>query len=559
MRKTQFKDLKIGRKLLLSYGAIIFLYIVTVTASLLGIAQTSKTLDTFYQKAFAVSYAAQDMKASVQGIGRCILDVATVVSDEEKAARLAEAREMENKLVKGYEFLDENLENDELLDSLKEQIDKVEPARNAAIELCEQDRYEEALELYNSWYEPNTKLERASLQKIADKSLERAQQYLESGYAVKRKMYGTVIALASVVLLITVILWIKITRGITAPLKEVQAAAKEMAEGNLEADVSYRSEDELGDLAGRVRDTLATLKMYVSEIESGLYAIGGGKLTYQSKIEYRGDFIAIGQAMEQITGMLSRAIMQIANTAEQVADGSEQVAGGAQMLSQGAVEQAAVMQELAAGINEISDKVKNNADDAKRVSEKVEEVNGMVACGDRQMGDMMQAIGDIRENSKSIRKIVEEIEDIAFQTNLLSLNASVEAARAGEAGRGFSVVASEIRSLAEKTAEASGMMAELAQRTGDKVDRGTGAAEKAADTLGKIVEGTGEIMAMIDRISDASVHQADSVLQIRESIEQVIEIVQGNSATAEESAAASEELSAQAQSLKKLVEEFELS
>ena len=139
------------------------------------------------------------------------------------------------------------------------------------------------------------------------------------------------------------------------------------------------------------------------------------------------------------------------------------------------------------------------------------------------------------------------------------MNASVEAARAGEAGRGFSVVASEIRSLAAKTAEASGMMAELAQQTGEKVDRGTGAAKNAADTLEKIVEGTGEIMAMIGRISESSVHQADSVLQIREGIEQVIAIVQGNSATAEESAAASEELSAQAQILKKLVEEFELS
>ncbi|MDU7661288.1 MAG: methyl-accepting chemotaxis protein [[Clostridium] symbiosum] len=555
----KFKDLKIGRKLLISYGAIIFLYIITVTASLLGIAKTSNTLDVFYQKAFAVSYTALDMKASVQGIGRCILDVATGVTDREKVEKIAEAREMENTLVEGFAFLEKNLESDELLNSLKEQMTKVEPARNTAIELCELNRYEEALELYNSWYEPNTKVERETLQKIADKSLERAESYLNNGYMVKRRMYASVIALAAVVLFITIFLWIKITRGITVPLRELQAAAEEMAKGNLEAEISYRSENEIGALAGSVRDTLDCLKTYVSEMESGLYAIGNGRLTYHSKIDYRGDFMAIGQAMDKITGLLNRAILQIANTAEQVADGSEQVSGGAQMLSQGSVEQAAVMQELAASINEISDKVKNNADDSVRASGKVEEVNAIVACGDRQMDNMMRAIADIRENSKNIGRIVEEIEDIAFQTNLLSLNASVEAARAGEAGRGFSVVASEIRSLAAKTAEASGMMAELAQQTGEKVDRGTGAAKNAADTLEKIVEGTGEIMAMIGRISESSVHQADSVLQIREGIEQVIAIVQGNSATAEESAAASEELSAQAQILKKLVEEFELS
>ena len=212
----KFKDLKIGRKLLISYGAIIFLYIITVTASLLGIAKTSNTLDVFYQKAFAVSYTALDMKASVQGIGRCILDVATGVTDREKVEKIAEAREMENTLVEGFAFLEKNLESDELLNSLKEQMAKVEPARNTAIELCELSRYEEALELYNSWYEPNTKVERETLQKIADKSLERAESYLNNGYMVKRRMYASVIALAAVVLFITIFLWIKITRGIRA-------------------------------------------------------------------------------------------------------------------------------------------------------------------------------------------------------------------------------------------------------------------------------------------------------------------------------------------------------
>lgn len=558
MKKLKFKDLNIGNKLLVSYMSIILLYIVTVLAALFGISETARTLDIFYKKAFAISYTAQDMKSSVQGIGRCILDVATQVTEQEKIEKIKEAREMESVLLAGYSYLEQNLESDELLVDLKGQMDKINPVREEAVELLEANRYEEALELYDAEYEPNTKVEREYLQKIADKSLERAQRYLDNGHEVKQRMNGIIMGLAAIVLIISTFLWIRITRGITGPVKEIQAAARQMAEGNLEARVSYESGDELGALSDSMRDTLGILQKYISEIEKALYAIGNGKLTYHSGITYKGDFVAVGQAMEQITKLLNRAILQIANTSEQVAGGSEQVAGGAQMLSQGSVEQAAVMQELAASINEISDKVKHNADDAVRASRKVEEVNGIVAEGDRQKTALLEAINNISENSKTIGKIVEEIEDIAFQTNLLSLNASVEAARAGEAGRGFAVVAAEVRSLAAKTAEASRMMAELAEQTGDKVDKGADAAGKTAEAFDRVVHGTGEILTMIDRISDASVQQADSVLQIRESIEQVISIVQDNSATAEESAAASEELSAQALIMKQLVEEFEL-
>lgn len=558
MKKLKFKDLKVGNKLLVSYMSIILLYIVTVAAALFGITETSRTLDTFYKKAFAVSYAAQDMKSSVQGIGRCILDVATKVTEQEKIEKIQEARDMESVLLKGYDFLEQNLESDELLVGLKSQMDKINPIRTEALGLLEENRYQEAIDLYDDEYEPKTRVEREYLQKIADKSLDRAQRYLDSGHDVKRRMNGIIMGLAAFVLIISTFLWIRITRGITGPVQEIREAARQMAGGNLEARVSYESGDELGSLSDSVRETLRTLKAYVSEIEKGLYAIGNGKLTYRSEITYKGDFVAVGLAMEKITELLNRAILQIANTSEQVAGGSEQVAGGAQMLSQGAVEQAAVMQELAASINEISDKVKLNADDAVAASRKVEEVNGIVAEGDRHKAAMLEAIGEINENSKTIGKIVKEIEDIAFQTNLLSLNASVEAARAGEAGRGFAVVAAEVRNLAVKTAEASRMMAELAEQTGDKVDKGAGAAGKTAEAFDRVVRGTGEILTMIDRISDASVQQADSVLQIRESIEQVISIVQDNSATAEESAAASEELSAQAQIMKQLVEEFEL-
>ena len=216
------------------------------------------------------------------------------------------------------------------------------------------------------------------------------------------------------------------------------------------------------------------------------------------------------------------------------------------------------MQELAANINEISDGVRNNADDSVNASRKINQVNGLLTDSSGAMGELIREIRNINENSMTIGKIVKEVEDIAFQTNILALNASVEAARAGDAGRGFSVVANEVRHLAAKTTEASKMMAGLAQQTLAQAESGTRAADRATTSMDHVVDGTQEIIEMVDRISDASVRQADSIVQIRQSIEMVSEIVQGNSAMAEESAAASEELSAQAQVLKKLVEEFEL-
>ena len=174
------------------------------------------------------------------------------------------------------------------------------------------------------------------------------------------------------------------------------------------------------------------------------------------------------------------------------------------------------------------------------------------------MKRMVAVIEEIKKNSGEIGGIVKEIEDIAFQTNILALNASVEAARAGEAGRGFSVVANEIRRLAAKTSSASKLTAQLAQKNTVTVEEGIQEAGDTAKSLMKVVDGMQNVTIMSDRISDASVQQAEAIVQIRKSIEQISDIVQGNSATSEESAAASEELSAQAHLLKDLVERFEI-
>ena len=546
----KIKNLKIGKKLMVSYGIIIIFYIVTVIVSLFGVYNVAKSLDVFYNKAFTASYTAGNLRASVQNIGRTILSIATEGVNVDRQEQLAEIDAILSEMDTNLTILKEQMPDNELVNQLRESLKNQKQYREPVIEALKEGDDEKALLLYGKDYEPNAEKTRECLEAITAYSKTNAEIYLERGHEVRQRMTAVILVLSFLLLIITVVFCFFITKGITEPVREVREAARNLAEGNLSIQLKYRSGDELGELADSFRETISALNDYVSAVEEGLLAVGNGKLNYHPETAFKGDFVALGKAMEQITSLLNRAIMQIACTADQVAGGSEQVAGGAQVLSQGATEQAGSMEELAANINEISDSVKSNANDSVMTSKKVDEVSGLVTRSSDEMKAMVHAILEIRENSSAIGSIVKEIEDIAFQTNILALNASVEAARAGEAGRGFSVVASEVRHLAAKTREASGMMARLAAQTTEKVDGGTSAADKTARALDKVVKGTEEIGAMVDRISRSSV---------RQSMEMVSEIVQGNSATAEESAASSEELSAQAQVLKKLVEEFELS
>ena len=555
----KIKNLKIGKKLMVSYGIIIIFYIVTVIVSLFGVYNVAKSLDVFYNKAFTASYTAGNLRASVQNIGRTILSIATEGVNVDRQEQLAEIDAILSEMDTNLTILKEQMPDNELVNQLRESLKNQKQYREPVIEALKEGDDEKALLLYGKDYEPNAEKTRECLEAITAYSKTNAEIYLERGHEVRQRMPAVILVLSFLLLIITVVFCFFITKGITEPVREVREAARNLAEGNLSIQLKYRSGDELGELADSFRETISALNDYVSAVEEGLLAVGNGKLNYHPETAFKGDFVALGKAMEQITSLLNRAIMQIACTADQVAGGSEQVAGGAQVLSQGATEQAGSMEELAANINEISDSVKSNANDSVMTSKKVDEVSGLVTRSSDEMKAMVHAILEIRENSSAIGSIVKEIEDIAFQTNILALNASVEAARAGEAGRGFSVVASEVRHLAAKTREASGMMARLAAQTTEKVDGGTSAADKTARALDKVVKGTEEIGAMVDRISRSSVRQAESIIQIRQSMEMVSEIVQGNSATAEESAASSEELSAQAQVLKKLVEEFELS
>ncbi len=355
-----------------------------------------------------------------------------------------------------------------------------------------------------------------------------------------------------------------IKQTVSKPLFRLTVLAETLEQGNLglemgqNMEVSIHSNDEIGILAQSFDQTIGRLRNYIGEISHMLESIAEGDLTVQINQEYVGDFARIRSSLNDILEKLDKTIGQIVVSSESVSGGAAQMSAAAQGLSQGSVEQTGAVEELESTMEEVAGRIKQTADNAGQVQEQAGEMGRQLIESNQKMQEMVVAMEKINSSSGEIGKIIKAIEDIAFQTNILALNASVEAARAGEAGKGFAVVSGEVRSLAGKTAEASKTTAALIERSIAAVEEGALIADATALQLeGAVVQAQG-IVGTINNIADDARTQAEAMEQIQSQIGQIASVAQNNSATAQESSATSEELSDQAGLLRQLVKTFRL-
>jgi methyl-accepting chemotaxis protein len=441
---------------------------------------------------------------------------------------------------------------------IKSNLVKYKEVNDQVVAFAKQNKDTEAESLLKSEGDPiSEKIQASTNTLISEKTIEGNR--IANTLTIQGNVVSIMIlAIILISLLTSLIIALRISRGISKPVGELARAAQRMAEGDLNIEINVNSKDEIGSLGAAFRETISTLKAYITDITASLAKISKGDLTVNTTEDFKGDFVELRDSIDYIVTSLNDTVSKIHQSSEQVSSGSRQVSNGAQALAQGATEQASSVEELSATITEISAQVRDNAEHAAHASLTVNQVRSEIEISNKYMGDMIAAMSKISDSSSQIGNIIKTIEDIAFQTNVLALNAAVEAARAGSAGKGFAVVADEVRNLASKSAQAAKNTTALIENSIGQVDNGTKIADETAKSLLRVVDSTQTVSDTIEKISKASNQQSDAIRQVTLGVDQISNVVQTNSATAEESAAASEELSGQAQTLKELVKLFQL-
>lgn len=350
----------------------------------------------------------------------------------------------------------------------------------------------------------------------------------------------------------------RVLETILEPLHAIGDVAMELTEGNLHSTLEYHSDDEIGKLAHSMRKSIRILGTYVDDIDRSMKLFSEGNFDVHPEVEWRGDFVGILNSFMAFQASMAGTIKGIQNVSNEVSGAAEQVASSSNDLADGATNQAAVVEELTATVTGVSEQVEKNSQSAKEISVKVDELGNAISESNGKMHEMVDSMHEISEASKEIDKIITTINEIASQTNLLALNASIEAARAGEAGKGFAVVANQVNVLADQSAQAAKESATLIETSVKAVEKGMVIAGQTAAQLEEVAENSKVITTEVTNIAETLETQTTEIKQINEGIEQINDVVQTNSATSEECAAASQEMSSEAESLREMIRKFKV-
>lgn len=375
--------------------------------------------------------------------------------------------------------------------------------------------------------------------------------------------YAMIVSVAVIIVCI-LLLTVYLKARVSGPLGKITQAAMQLEKGELgladgkEIQIGVRSNDEIGLLGEIFENTIGSLRAYIGEIADILGAIAKGDLTQDTQQDYAGDFLTIKNSLDSILGALNQTMGQITASAGHVSDGSDQVSASAQSLAQGATEQASAVTEISTTISDISEGARQTSDAAAEVGNFVNQAGAQLGISIESVKELSESMERISNDSKQISTIIATIENIAFQINILSLNAAVEAARAGAAGKGFAVVADEISNLASKSDEAAKATKDLIESSAATINEGGKVMNRVSEALERTGQLAGNVTVKMEQVVEAVEKQTLAMEQVATGVEQISAVVENNSATSQECAAASEELSNQSGMLKELISTFKI-
>lgn len=555
------KDLAISKRLLITFGVILAMFLCTVVLSVFSLMSTGNNFDSFYTGPYEVTNKSADLRGSIQIVAKYI-GYSMMEEDETKTAEYVEAAQQEIQALRdGTAYMRDNYQGDKaIIDKYDSVMKGVMEDRDKVFELAMSNRNQEAIELYFSSVMPAFKQANEYLLEMDEITRQLAVDTFNTADMQKTVATVVLLILSVITFGVTLAMANYIIRSITKPLNEIEQAAKEMAEGSLRVEIAYESKDEIGSLANSMRMLTSGVSVIVEDIGEILGQLANGNFQVKSKcLElYKGDYLPIVEAMRLIRNNLNATLLQINEATQQVAAGAGQMAQNAQGLAEGATEQAGAVEELTATVEDVANLAEAGAADSEKAYEQIRISAESAESSKEDMEELIKAMERISETSKEIENIIADIEDIASQTNLLSLNASIEAARAGEAGRGFAVVADQIGKLASDSAQSAVNTKGLIVKTLEEIEVGNNITAKTSEAFKEVI---GEMKVFADiakQSSGNSLTQFESLKQIRSGIEQISTVVQSNSAAAEETSATSEELSAQAENLEQQVNKFQL-
>ncbi len=447
-----------------------------------------------------------------------------------------------------------------LIDDMSSLSNELVPLEDNSMKDVQEGKMEAALDyVYGTQY--NTSIAKInSLKEEFLETLDNRTANEVSTLAVKVNFIKVVIFIALIIVGILQLYIMAVTRRrILSPVISVRDQMGEISRGNLSADFLLESDSsEIGMLVESIHETKRELKKYINDIDANLAQMAEGKMDLSIDNDYRGEFLPIQNAMQQILDSLNDALSHINRTAELVSTESERVAADAQVLSKGTIDQASAVQELSSSIQDLSEQVQHTSEDADNARKSSIDAEEQLNICNQKMDDLVTAMSNISDSAQKINGIIKTIEDIAFQTNILALNAAVEAARAGSAGKGFAVVADEVQSLANKSSEAAQDIAKLIRDSINLVEQGASLSAATTENLATCVAGAQKSTELVERIAESAAQQAKALARLTEGMEQISGVVQTNASTAEKSATSAKELLSQAEELKSSVHRFQL-